>query len=141
MSQAQFLVDTSALVRLLRQAGVQADWAQQIHAGLVATCAITELEVLYTARSKADRVEQSALIRETFGWVVMPDRVFERALEVQFALTERGSHRSAGPADLLLAATAEAHGLIVLHYDADFTEVAEVTGQPMRWVADPGSID
>jgi predicted nucleic acid-binding protein len=141
MSQAQFLVDTSALVRLLRQPRLQAEWVQQIHAGLVATCAITELELLYTARSKADRNEQAALLRETFSWVVMPDRVFERALEVQFALTERGTWRSAGPADLLLAAAAEAHGLIVLHYDADFTEVAEVTSQPMRWVADPGSID
>jgi predicted nucleic acid-binding protein len=117
------------------------DWAPQITAGLVATCAITELELLYTARSKADREELSALIRETLSWVVMPDRVFERALDVQSALTDRGSHRSASPADLLLAATAEEHGLIVLHYDADLAEVAEVTGQPVRWVAEPGSID
>jgi predicted nucleic acid-binding protein len=141
VSQAQFLVDTSALVRLLRQAGVQAEWSQQVDAGLVATCAITELELLYTAKSKADREELSALIRETFGWVVMPDRVFERALDVQSALTDRGSHRSASPADLLLAATAEAHRIIVLHYDADFAEVAEVTGQPARWLAEPGTID
>ncbi|HEV7965173.1 MAG TPA: PIN domain nuclease [Actinoplanes sp.] len=139
MSQTQFLVDTSALVRLLRQAAVQADWAPQITAGLVATCAITELELLYTARSKADREELSALIRETLSWVVMPDRVFERALDVQSALTDRGSHRSASPADLLLAATAEEHGLIVLHYDADLAEVAEVTGQPVRWPADRGT--
>jgi predicted nucleic acid-binding protein len=141
VSQAQFLVDTGALIRLLRQADVQADWAQQITAGLVATCAITELELLYTARSKADREEQSALIREIFGWVVMPDRVFERALDVQSAMTDRGSHRSASPADLLLAATAEAHGLVVLHYDTDFVQVAEVTGQPIRWLAEPGTID
>lgn len=43
--------------------------------------------------------------------------------------------------DLMLAATAEAHGLIVLHYDADFVQVAEVTGQPVRWLAEPGAID
>jgi predicted nucleic acid-binding protein len=141
VSHAQFLVDTSALVRLLRQANVQADWAQQVNAGLVATCAITELELLYTARSKSDREEQSELIREIFTWVVMPDRIYARAFEVQTSLAERGSLRSAGPVDLLLAATAEAHGLIVLHYDADFLQVAEVTGQPVRWLAEPGTID
>jgi len=141
VSHAQFLVDTSALIRLLRQADVQAQWAQQVNAGLVATCAITELELLYTARSKSDREEQSALIREVFTWVVMPDRIYARAFEVQTGLTERGSLRSAGPVDLLLAATAEAHGLIVLHYDADFLQVAEVTGQPVSWLADPGTID
>jgi len=64
MSQAQFLVDTSALVRLLRQPRLQAEWAQQMEAGLVATCAITELELLYTARSKAGWLEQSELIRD-----------------------------------------------------------------------------
>lgn len=141
MSHAQFLVDTSALVRLLRQANVQADWAQQVNAGLLAICAITELELLYTARSKSDREEQSALIRELFTWVVMPDRIFARAFEVQTGLAEQGSLRSAGPVDLMLAATAEAHGLIVLHYDADFMQVAEVTGQPVRWLAEPGTID
>lgn len=55
--------------------------------------------------------------------------------------TERGTHRSASPIDLLVAATAEAHGLSLLHYDHDFVRVAEVTGQQVRWLADPGSID
>ena len=41
---------------------------------------------------------------------------------------KRGLHRPAGISDLLLPATAKAHGLTVLHYDADFDTVAEVTG-------------
>lgn len=141
MSHAQFLVDTSGLIRLLRRADLRTQWEQQVNTGLIATCAITELELLYTARSKADREELMSLLREAFGWVVMPDRVFERASEVQATMTGRGSHRSAGPVDLLAAAVAEAHGLILLHYDADFVKVADVTGQPVRWIADPGSID
>ncbi|MFF5292876.1 PIN domain-containing protein [Paractinoplanes globisporus] len=71
----------------------------------------------------------------------MPDRIYERAQNVQEGLTERGTHRSPGPVDLLVAATAEAHGLTLLHYDRDFVQVAEVTGQRVRWLADPGSID
>jgi predicted nucleic acid-binding protein len=139
--QAQFLVDTSALVRILRQRDVRLEWEEPISAGLVATCPVTELELLYTVRSKADREDQLAVLRDTFVWVVMPDRAFDRAADVQAALTDRGAQRSAGPVDLLTAAAAEAHGMVLLHYDADFAQIAEVTGQQVRWLAEPGTID
>jgi predicted nucleic acid-binding protein len=42
-----------------------------------------------------------------------------RALQVQRLLAAR-SHRGRKIPDLLVAAVAEAHGLTVLHYDADF---------------------
>ncbi|MBB2942001.1 putative nuclease of putative toxin-antitoxin system [Actinoplanes lutulentus] len=50
-------------------------------------------------------------------------------------------HRSLANGSIATAATAEFHDLTLLHYDADFVQVAEVTGQPTRWVADPGTID
>ena len=78
--------------------------------------------------------------RGAFGWVAMPDRSYERAAEVQAELTGRGSHRSVGAVDLLIAATAEYQGLSLLHYDRDFDQIAAVTGQPMRWLAPAGSI-
>jgi predicted nuclease of predicted toxin-antitoxin system len=66
---------------------------------------------------------------------------WERADEVQQALTERGQHRSAGPVDLLIAATAERQRLILLTDDKDFEVVASVTGQPVRRVGDaPSSV-
>ncbi|WP_433828886.1 PIN domain nuclease [Actinoplanes sp. CA-015351] len=141
MDDVSFLADTSALLRFLSNSELRRIWHRSLVNGSIATCAITEIELLYTARSKADRDRQEALIRETFSWVVMPDAVFEQASQVQTALTEKGTHRSAGPVDLLTAATAEFHGLTILHYDADFLQVAEVTGQPTRWVADRGTID
>ncbi len=108
---------------------------------MVAVCAVTEIEHLYSARSKADRDRQKVLLRNTFSWVVMPERVFESADEVQDALSDRGAHRSAGTVDLLTAAAARSHGLGLLHYDADFEQIAAATGQPTRWLAKPGSID
>jgi len=48
----------------------------------------------------------------------------------------QGTHRSAGLADLLLAATAEEYRLTVLHDDKDFDCIAAVTGQPVRRVLD-----
>lgn len=43
--------------------------------------------------------------------------------------------------DLLIAATALRMELTVLHYDRDFDVIAEITGQPARWVVDRGTID
>jgi predicted nucleic acid-binding protein len=140
MSPAQFLVDTSALVRILRDEAVQARWGQQITAGIIAVCPIVELEILYTARSKTDRDELYELLRTAFAWVLMPDRAFDRAAQVQAALTDIGAHRSAGAVDLLIAATAELHGLALLHYDRDFDAIVRVTGQRAQWLAAPGDL-
>ncbi|MEH0935699.1 PIN domain nuclease [Micromonospora psammae] len=140
MKLADYLVDTSALVRLLRDPALRVRWEPAITAGLLAICPLIELEFLHTARSAADRSRLADLLRTTFGWVTMPDRSYERAAEIQEELTARGTHRSAGAVDLLIAATAEYQGLSVLHYDHDFDQVAAATGQPMRWVAPAGTI-
>jgi predicted nucleic acid-binding protein len=140
LSPARFLADTSALVRLHRDAGALQRWGEQVIAGLVAICPVVQLELLYSARSAADRASLVGLLGDAYGWVAMPDRVFDRAGEVQAAMTERGTHRSAGPVDLLLAATAEMHGLALLHYDRDFDAIAAVTGQPTQWLAEPGTL-
>ncbi|MEV8517548.1 PIN domain-containing protein [Dactylosporangium sp. NPDC051484] len=140
MTPARFLVDTSAVVRLLRDRDVRARWQPQVTAGVMGICPITELELLHSARSKADREEWLELFDATFAWIAMPERVFSRATEVQAAMTARGTHRSASAADLLLAATAELSSLTLVHYDHDFDEVTKVTGQPTIWIAPPGSI-
>jgi predicted nucleic acid-binding protein len=90
---------------------------------------------LYSARSLADRLDKRRLLREVFRRVAMSDRAYQRADEVQQLLTQSGGHRSAGPVDLLIAATAERAGLIVLCDDHDFQTVASVTGQPVKLVA------
>ena len=140
MTPVRYLLDTSALVRLLRDPTVRARWEQQITAGLVAVCPIVEIELQYTARSAADRDELIALIAAAFAWVPMPEQDFTHADEVQSAHTLRGQHRSAGAVDLLVAATAERHELTLVHYDGDFDQIAAVTGQPTVWLAPAGSI-
>jgi predicted nucleic acid-binding protein len=140
VSAGQFLVDTSGLIRLLRNEDVQARWRGQLAAGLVRVCPVTELEFLYTAQSAARRAQLVEQVDAAFVWTDMPPDVFHRATQVQAALTQRGLHRSAGPVDLLLAAAAELLDLTVLHYDRDFEQVAKVTGQPQEWVAPAGSV-
>ena len=125
MSIADYLVDTSALARvLLRQA--TEEWEQRMGAGLIALCDLTELETLYSARSAKDR--EAILERlNQFTWCPMPDGI-------QRELTAKGEHRSAGAVDLLVAAAAEEAGLTLLHYDRDFETIARTTGQPVRMI-------
>jgi predicted nucleic acid-binding protein len=141
VTSSRYLLDTSAFGRLVSDDDAAAPWRPDISAGHLALCAVTELEMLFSARSKADRDAFLRFMRGSFDWVVMPDRVFDRAIEVQAAMADQGTHRSAGPVDLLLAATAEIHRLTLLHDDRDFLHIAGVTGQPVCWVAEPGSID
>jgi predicted nucleic acid-binding protein len=138
VSPALYLIDTSGLFRILQEQhrGV---WVDQMTAGVISTCPLVELEFLSSARSRADRTEKRRMLEAVFGWVPMSDGVWERADEVQQALTERGQHRSAGPVALLIAATAERQRLILLTDDKDFEVVASVTGQPVRRVVDAPS--
>ncbi|MFC7330086.1 PIN domain-containing protein [Marinactinospora rubrisoli] len=62
MSPAEYLIDTSALHRILLKPGDHSGWEELIKLGTVAVSPITELEVLHSARSIAD---QRALGRAT----------------------------------------------------------------------------
>lgn len=133
MSAAQFLIDTSALARLLRPGAESFGWDQAVAAGLVAVCPVTELEFFFSARSAKDRDRLIEDTRSAFAWVPVHDRAYSRAREVQGELTAVGKHRGAGPVDLVVAATAELSGLTLLHHDRDFATIATVTWQPLRW--------
>lgn len=135
-----YLVDTSALARLERDESLDEAWADHIANGHVNICSVTELEFLYSARSIIDRRRKLSRIRNAYPSVLMPDAVPRRAQEIQEELTMIGRHRSAGPIDLLVAATAELNGLTLLHYDRDFETIAEATEQPTQWLVPPGSI-
>lgn len=60
-------------------------------------------------------------------------------MEVQGLLAQRGQHRLPIP-DLIIAAAAESAGLAVLHYDAGFERISDVTEQPHEWVVPRGAL-
>jgi predicted nucleic acid-binding protein len=139
VNAAQYLIDTSALALLLHDDAEHYGWDQAAAAGLIATCPITELEFFYSARSAADRAQGIENMRQLFGWIPVDDRAYDRAWQVQEALTMRDQHRSAGAVDLVVAATAELQGLNLLHRDRDFECIAAVTGQALQWYGPAGS--
>jgi predicted nucleic acid-binding protein len=135
----RFLADKSALARSQTRPEVRAALAALLQLNEVATCGIVELEVLYSASSPAT---YRATV-EAFGAmprIAVEERAVRRALEVQAILAERSQHRGVPLPDLLVAACAELAGLTVLHYDADFERIAELTKQPVQWVVPRGSV-
>ncbi|MDO3649782.1 PIN domain nuclease [Nocardia mangyaensis] len=135
-----YLIDTSAAVRLLANPVVRKAWHETVSAGVVALCDVVELELLFSATSITDRRRKKERLNDLFSWVPTPEGVWTRAHEVQNLLTEEGHHRSAGVSDLLIAATAEANRVTVLHYDRDYETLAKATGQPTQWITPPGTI-
>ena len=140
MTPARWLVDKSALWRLAH-AAVATALTPRIGAGTVGVCIVTELELGFSARSAADHARIRRELVDHLLPIAIPARAEQEAREVQAALVERGQHRSAGVANLLIAATAEMEGLTVLHYDADFDLIADVTGQATEWIVPRGSVD
>ncbi|OZM77797.1 VapC toxin family PIN domain ribonuclease [Pseudonocardia sp. MH-G8] len=130
MGVSAWLVDKSALVRM-RDSPDSPSWRERIDRGLVRIATVTRLEVGFSARSGPD-LRQA---QERAPLAVMPveyltPAVEDRAVEVQLMLADRGMHRAPSVPDLVIAASAELAGLIVLHVDKDFELIAGVTGQP-----------
>jgi hypothetical protein len=107
--------------------------------GRIATCGIVDLELLYSAPSPATYHELAEVLR-AMPRLPVTDATVDRALEVQSLLADKAQHRSVPLPDLLIAACAEAAGLTVLHYDADYERIAKLTGQPVQWVVPRGSV-
>ena len=136
---ATYLAHKSALAHMSTPQ-VAARLAPLILEGEVATCGVIELEVLYSARSERDLIATRALRATAFPRVAMSEEDFLRAEGMIAQLAKTGHHRAVSLPDLLIAAVAERSRLIVLHYDADFDLIANVTRQRTEWVAPKGSL-
>lgn len=135
-----FLIDKSALARVSRSTSVQNELERLDGIGELATNAVTELELGYSARNLMDFDAVDADRRALYRELPITLEVTTRARAVQRELVVRGHHRGPGVPDLLIAATAEIHGATVVHYDRDFDVIAAVTGQPAQWIVPAGSV-
>ncbi|MGI5143067.1 PIN domain-containing protein [Streptomyces sp. CA-106110] len=89
--------------------------------------------MMHSARDKAEAARLAGFLG-AFDYLHCVDEVWDRALEVQQLALQAGFHRATSMADLLISATAERHGAVVLHYDGDFEMIASLTRQSHRWV-------
>ena len=131
-SATEWLIEKSALVRL----GASAEavvWAERIQRGLVRITTVTLLEIGYSAREASDL--DAGLHGPPVGSMPIEyatPTAEDRAVHVLTLLADRGQHRAPSVPDLIIAATAESAGLVVLHDDKDFELIAEITGQPVQ---------
>jgi predicted nucleic acid-binding protein len=128
----EWLIDKSALVRLGASTAAAA-WAERIQRGMVRIATVTLLEVGYSARDARDL--EAGLRGPPVG--SMPIQYAtpvaeDRAVHVLTLLADRAPSLP----DLIIAATAESAGLVVLHDDKDFDLIAEITGQPVQRLSD-----
>jgi predicted nucleic acid-binding protein len=139
VASPRYLADTSVFARLTKWT-VSAAFAPLAAEGRVALCAPVTFELGYSARSGSDYLALTERLA-SFPAVPTTDADHRRALETQAALAAHGRHRALSLVDALVAAVAEARDLILLHYDADFELVSEITGQPHEWVVARGTAD
>jgi predicted nucleic acid-binding protein len=125
------LADTSAMIAAQRRrAPALAALAPFFEEGDLWTCDVVRLELLRGADNPRHMKVLNAQLDELRN-APIDDDVWRRATDVYEGLArlKGGRHRGVQPTDVLVAAAAEAHELAVLHDDAHFDLIAEVTGQ------------
>jgi len=134
------LADTSVWTRR-RNPHIAPWFAAAVADGQVAMTDMVALEILHAARNPDEyaNVERSL---HAMPWLAMTERVCRRALEVSGLLAARGHahHRSVKHPDLFIAATAEVHGVELVHCDKDYDAIRHLTRQPTRWAAPKESL-
>ena len=116
------LIDKSAYVRGAATAEL---------AGEFCLCAVSRMELLFSARSRADyaTLEQDL---DLFRELRMDAETIDTASSAQRELAQSGNHRVPIP-DLLIAACAQQHAADVVHVDRHFDVLATVLNfNPIR---------
>lgn len=133
------LVDTSAWSKARNAPELARLFDDSVRRGMVATCDLVALELLRSAQNNDRFTRQSTMLASLRHCQTTATEI-RRARQVQADLAAAGHQRGVKPADLLIAAAAEAAELPILHYDHDYDLIAAVTGQRVCWIAAPGSL-
>ena len=128
-----YLADTSMIVRLGRGRDIAPRWLDAIKAGLVGICPAVEAELTRAVAGKDDHEQLHSQLQTLFTWHPMPNASWRFVEQTQHELVHRGLRKGPSVVDLLVAATAHAWGLTVLHVDADFDTIARVVPLRTRW--------
>lgn len=139
MAGLVYLPDTSVYVLQLRHSAVRRRFETLLAEGRLAACQMTSLEFLNNAPDpKSYEVLLGAFMAQR--WLDVDTEAMNRAMATHRRLARASQHRNFRLPDLIIAATAELNGATVLHYDADYDRIAEVTGQSTEWVVPRGSL-
>jgi predicted nucleic acid-binding protein len=133
LTRPEALGDTTAWIALRRgRPAAAASVRRLLRRGTLAVCDPVALELARGARNVRELSALRARLALLPACAVAPS-TWRRAQDVLegLALRRGGKHPGVPPMDLLIAAVAEEHDVPVLHDDAHFDLIAQVTGQPM----------
>jgi len=125
----RYLIDSSALWRILRDDKIRQSWSDIVTAGAVGSCDPQRIEFVRSARSIDDYEDMREMFASLYPNVPVPKSAWRWVESAQYRLLRHGAHRALSAVDLLICATAVDHNLVVLHDDADFTTAT-------RWLPD-----
>lgn len=125
----RYLIDSSALWRILRDDKVRESWSEVLTAGAVGSCDPQRVEFSRSAHGINEYEDMRDMFAALYPNVAVPKGAWRWIESAQYRLLRHGAHRALSAIDLLICATAAGHDLIVLHDDADFATAA-------RWLPD-----
>lgn len=120
----RYLLDSSALWRILRDPVLRAAWAEVVSAGAIGSCHPQRIEFRRSARTLDEYEQMSAMFEALYPDATLPKGAWRWVESAQYRLLRQGAHRALSAVDLLICATAAQHGLVVLHDDKDFATAA-----------------
>jgi predicted nucleic acid-binding protein len=111
----------------------------EVAADRVLVCDLVILELVRMAPNEA-RAREIATRLDAFQSLPAPANLWRQARELQLLLSRDGEHRRVPPADLLIAATARAAGVVLVHYDRDYERIAGISDLQQRWLLPDGTL-
>jgi hypothetical protein len=132
------LVDTSAYQQVKHHPDAADRYTNLASRGLLASCNVVSGEILYSMPD-INTIRAMRATLDGLWYLPLTEWAEARALDTLAKLAERGRHRAVKIGDLQIAAVAEQYKATLLHYDRDFDDIAEVTGQPVEWIVPRGS--
>jgi predicted nucleic acid-binding protein len=120
----RYLIDSSALWRILREEGVRVGWGDVASVGAIGSCEPQRIEFRRSARTLDEYEQMSAMFDALYPAVGVPKGAWRWIESAQYRLLRNGAHRALSVVDLLVCATAAQHDLVVLHDDKDFAAAA-----------------
>ena len=120
----RYLIDSSALWRILRDPSLRAAWGEVVSLGVVGSCDPQRVEFRRSARSIDEYEQMSEMFGALYPDAPVPKGAWRWIDSAQYRLLRHGAHRALSAVDLLICATAAHHDLAVLHDDSDFETAA-----------------
>jgi predicted nucleic acid-binding protein len=137
----RYLLDSSALWRLLRDRRLYDRWRQTAVEGDIQSCYPQRAEFLRSARNFKEYEAYRGMFDELYADAAVPKSAGSWIGGMQGRAAEQGTHQALSAVDLQICATAAHHDLVVLHDDTDFVAAARCAVELRQQNVHEGPLD